>query len=167
MALGGNCYDSDYYCLEVYEIEIKPVRELTAAREVALEAGEGASRAISNMLPVDANQENVNQGGDGSQVPEEPNQAVGPRPFNQQRIRRIRFTPWQRQELERVFQQTQYPDAFTRRNLAIRIGVTDTKVQVWFKNKRAKCRRNQRELMLVNAPPAEPEFFLLIVMDDF
>ncbi|KAL2768245.1 rhox homeobox family member 1, partial [Daubentonia madagascariensis] len=119
----------------------------------------------------DMNHEGGGGGGDqepGQEQLEEPAQAAeqGPRPRNRRRrIQRNKFTPLQLQELENAFKYTQYPDVLTRRELARRMGVTEARVQVWFKNKRAKCRRNQRASMLRNEPPATVEHLVIIVLD--
>ncbi|XP_057616747.1 rhox homeobox family member 2-like [Chionomys nivalis] len=115
----------------------------------------GASCLMDNLKQEDhgtsrSDQENEKQ--PKEPVPRDTEVAECAQPVSvlvRQRGFQYKFNQWQLQELERFFQQNHYISAELRKQLARWIGVTETRVQNWFKGRREQYKRDQKRVEML------------------
>ena len=76
-------------------------------------------------------------GSDESDIETEPGLTIK----RKQRKARTTFTNSQLDLLEGYFQRSQYPDVYTREEIGQKTGMSESRIQVWFSNRRARLRK--------------------------
>ncbi|PIK62791.1 putative homeobox protein aristaless-like [Apostichopus japonicus] len=77
-------------------------------------------------------------------------------PRNRRRRSRTIYNGMQINGLEACFKVNRYPDIETRENLAMYIGMSEARVQVWFQNRRARMRRQERNTVSTGEEHVSP-----------
>ena len=77
-------------------------------------------------------------GSDDSDIDTEPGLMVK----RKQRKARTTFSTSQLELLEQYFHRAQYPDVYTREEIGEKTGMSESRIQVWFSNRRARLRKH-------------------------
>lgn len=75
---------------------------------------------------------------------------------------RTYFTPEQVEQLEQAYETNPYPDQAEKEQIAMRTGLNENKVQVWFSNRRARQRKNLTNNTIYTAEVGKIEMFARI-----